>query len=304
MANRYTARATCASYVRYAVNGPKGTTLTSRTLTGLAVAAIAAALALSTSGYASASPGPLRLRVPAPTKLALIKDNDLAAIGNQFAPSFPWIACGLGTAPPYASRTGKCKAGQVPIYASYWAFKSAIADGRLKLGQVVLFDQEGWAWTPKAEQDHPDRYARLIGQLASGAGLYVVFTAAERGEAAELAVDEAAAPYVAAVTVQSQRYDANPAQFRRYINRAVRDLRAASPTVSIIAGLATDAGGIPVSATDMLREYRAAYPLVTGFWVNADQWRSGKGCSTTGCGAVGARFLRLIHATTAPVKKK
>jgi hypothetical protein len=267
-----------------------------------ATGVITAALVLSTSAYASASPGPLRLRVPVLTKLALIKDNDLAAIGNQFAPSFPWIACGLGTAPPYASKTGKCKADQVPIYASYWAFKSAIADGRLKPGQVVLFDQEGWVYTPKAEQEHPDRYARLIGQLASAAGLYVVFSAAERGEAAELAVDEAAAPYVAAVTVQSQRYDANPAQFRRYINRAVLDLRAASPTVPIIAGLATDAGGVPVSATDMLREYRAAYPLVTGFWVNADQWRGGKGCSPTGCGAVGARFLRLIHAKTAPGK--
>jgi hypothetical protein len=276
----------------------------SKLLSFTAAGVITAALALSTSGYASASQGPLRLRVPVPTKLALIKDNDLAAIGNQFAPSFPWIGCGLGTAPPYASKTGKCKTGQVPIYASYWALKSAIATGRLKPGQVVLFDQEGWVWTPKAEQKHPDRYARLVGQLASAAGLYVVFTATEHGEAAELAVDQAAAPYVAAVTVQSQRYDANPAQFRRYINRAVRELHAASPTVPIIAGLATDAGGVPVSATDMLREYRATYPLVTGFWVNADQWRGGKGCSTTGCGAVGATFLRLIHAKTAPVKKK
>src|SRR5258708_31027921 len=70
--------------------------------------------------YASVTPGP--------SKLALIKQNDLAGVGRKYAPDFQWIACGLTTAPLYAPRPRPCRKGQVPVYASYWTLKKAIAD--------------------------------------------------------------------------------------------------------------------------------------------------------------------------------
>jgi hypothetical protein len=76
--------------------------------------------------------------------------------------------------------------------------------------------------------------------------------------------------------------------------RRQRDrIRAVNKQVSIIAGLATDEGSIPVTAAIMVREYRLSYQCVQGFWLNANQWDNGPAdrCQRTGCGAIGRAFL-------------
>lgn len=233
---------------------------------------------------------------PGPSKLALIKRNDLAVVGRRYAPDFGWIACGVGTAPPRGPRAGRCRRGQVPTYASYWALRNAIAAGRVTSGMTVLFDQETWKWTPAREQAHPQYYIRAAAQLAHAHGVFIIETVYEPTLAAEIAVEVAAAPYADVISIQSQKTDQHPDQFTRYVAQSVAAIRAVSPAVPVMAGLATDAGGHPVTAAMMVREYDQTYAMVSYFWLNAAQWPPprGHGCAPLGCGPTGARFLADI----------
>jgi hypothetical protein len=233
---------------------------------------------------------------PGPSKLALIKQNDLAAIGKKYAPDFNWIACGLGTAPPYGTKTGRCRKGQVPVYASYWVLKSAIASGRVKAGMTILFDQEIWKWTPAREQAHPEHYIRAAALLAHAHGVFIIESVYEPTTASEIAVEVAAAPYADVIAIQSQKSDLHPGRFTSYVSQSVAAIRGVSSTVPIMAGLATDADGQPVTAGEMVREYDQTYSMVKYFWLNAAQWRPprGHGCAPRGCGRVADRFLADI----------
>lgn len=250
------------------------------------LAAVLCALSLPTIWAASA-----RGAATHETKLWLIKQNDLHVIGDKYRHDFRWVVCGISTGL-------KCKGRQPVVYTSYFAFRRAVRAGHLRRGATVIFDQETWHGTPPAEQKQPLRYLKLAGKLAHTNGIFIIMTPYQRGWAAEIAADAAAAPYAAVVGVQSQRLDASPVKFRRYLRRAIAAIRAASPTVPIMAGLAPDAGGTPVSAADMTREYRAAYPLVSGFWLNVPEWPNGTGCAPKGCPFVARAFLHTIGVTS------
>jgi len=233
---------------------------------------------------------------PGPSKLALIKQNDLAVIGRKYAPDFQWVACGVTTAAPHGSKSGRCRRGQVPTYASYWALKNAIAAGKVTAGMRILFDQETWKWTPAREQAHPQYYIRAAAQLAHAHGVFIIETVYQPTMAAEIAVEVAGAPYADVISIQSQKTDQHPDQFTNYVTQSVAAIRAVSPTVPIMAGLATDAGGHPVTAAMMAREYDQTYSLVSYFWLNAAQWPppTGHGCAPRGCGPTATRFLADI----------
>jgi len=164
---------------------------------------------------------------------------------------------------------------------------------------VILFDQETWHSTPLREQQHPVRYLKLAGKLAEANGIEIIETPYARNWATSMAEDVAAARYSTVVGIQSQRFDRKPLSFREHANRAIAAVRAANPAVAIMVGLASDAGGKPVSARAMLREYIAVYPQVAGFWLNAPDWPSprGRGCATRGCPQVVRAFLNQIGVT-------
>ena len=230
-------------------------------------------------------------------KLWLVKQNDLAVIGDRYAPDFRWVTCGIGTGGPYASRTGRCHHGQVDTFTSYWRLAAAIKAHHVGKGHVVLFDQENWSFTPKREWEHPTRYAVLVGRLCHAHEIVLVFTGVAGDPATTTSVYEAAAPYAYAVAVQTQVKDAHPRKFAHYARTAASALHAVNPHVNVIIGLATDAGGVPVPARLIVREYRASYELADGFWLNADQWAppQGEGCAPAGCPKAADKFLREIH---------
>ncbi len=261
---------------------------------GLVTVLACLALTLSATAASAATSAARPMKSAKPTKLWLVKDNDLAAIGNTYGHDFRWVACGIGTAPPFASNNGPCAAGQARIYGDYWKFRKAVLDGQQAPGTTVVFDQEHWRWTPLLQQEHPWLYEKLAGLLARKHHIFIIMTTSEQSAAAEIADAAAAAPYASAVAVQSQYLDGRPRYFRAYVIEAVSKIRKASKTVPILAGLAPDAGGVPITAFDMTVEYRAVYAMVSGFWVNADQWQRGVGCATTGCGQIVDQFLANI----------
>jgi hypothetical protein len=120
---------------------------------------------------------------------------------------------------------------------------------------TILFDQEIWKWTPAREQAHPEYYIRAAAQLAHANGVFIIESVYEPTTAGEIAVEVAAAPYADVISIQSQKADQHPGRFTSYVSQSVAAIRAVSPTVPIMAGLATDAGGQPVTAAEMAREY-------------------------------------------------
>jgi hypothetical protein len=247
---------------------------------------------------AHASPGPVQRhnQLLGASKLWLIKDNDLRVIGDQYRPLFRWSACGVATENgPGGVPGGACKPGQVPTHASYIALKHAIADGQLVKGDTILFDQEPWALTPPHEQAKPRQYARMVGKLCNARGIRLVWTATDHVLSDAIPVDRIAAHFAYAVSIQTQRNDYDPAKFIRFARRAVRAVHSASRTVKVMIGLAPDAGGHPVTAADMLREYKATYSLVDGFWLNSSAWGNGTGCAPVGCPEVSDKFLADIR---------
>jgi hypothetical protein len=218
-----------------------------------------AVLGVVVSVIAAARPASAASRPP---KLVLIKVNDLAAVGSRYGHDFRWIACGLGTAPPYATGIGKCKPGQVPIYANFKTFRQDVRSGLLHQGMTILFDQETWPWTPKREQAVPALYLKEAGQIAVAHHVTIIESVQAGTVSQEVALAAVSAQWASVVSIQSQIYDRNPRAFLAYVQQEVPAIRAINKKVPIIAGLATDAGAIPVTAALMVREYRISYQYV------------------------------------------
>lgn len=230
----------------------------------------------------------------------LIKSNDLAVLNNMG--TYKWVACGLGTGPPYASTTGPCKPGQDPTYADYWTFKDKVLNGTQAKGSTVIFDDEIWTWTPKLEQEHQLYYEKLAGQLAAKYDISMVMTPFAKSEAGKISDDVTAAQYAPVVDIQSQEYDNHPSEYKAFVLKDVAAMHKVNKNVTILAGLATDEGGTPSTANNILQSYDSVKSYVQGFWLNANQWAppTGTGCAPVGCPAVGIQFLEDI-GISAPV---
>jgi hypothetical protein len=249
------------------------------------------AVAILTAVLAAIAPAAHVTYVPAAHKLWLGKTHDLLMFGGR-TEDFTWVSCGISAGP--CSRGSR---GQILTFTSYWALGRAIASGRLRRGRTILFDQEGWGATPTREHAHPDRYLRLAALLAHAHGITIIETPYVKGAGPLITEDVAAARYADVVDIQSQRYVAHPDLFATFVSQDIAAMRAVSPSVKILAGLAPDAGGTPVTAGQMYRSYASVYSEVGGYWLNAAPWAPprGKGCAPVGCPAVVHRFLNDIR---------
>lgn len=245
------------------------------------------AVAILTAVLAAVAPGAHVSAVPAAQKQWLAKTHDLLMFGGRTS-DFTWVSCGISA--------GACRRGQILTFTSYWALGRAIAGGQLRRGSTILFDQEGWGATPAREHAHPGRYLRLAALLAHAHGITIIETPYVKGAGPLTAEDVVAARYADVVDIQSQRYVAHPNQFASFVSQDIAAMRAVSSSVKILAGLAPDAGGTPVTASEMYRSYASVYYEVSGYWLNAAPWAPprGKGCAPVGCPAVVHKFLNDI----------
>jgi hypothetical protein len=230
----------------------------------------------------------------------MIKSNDLAEIEATGASlgAFQYVGCG-GRSDPL-----RCRSGQVPIYTNFYTFRNAVADGRTG---TVIIDYETWAYTPARQVARPGYFIRRTQELVAlarsrGQDIVTIETPGGKRTESQLINEDVAAVRDGSpiVEIQSQFGVKHPrAVFRPFVRRAIRAIRAVSKKVTILVGLATDAGGTPATAREMVRSYQIALARhAQGFWLNAATWSPprGKGCAPEGCPQTAVTFLEDIGA--------
>jgi hypothetical protein len=186
------------------------------------------------------------------------------------------------------SRVGQA----VADFKSYAGLSAAIAGHRIPPGvHWVMYDNERWPATPVGEQHDPARYEAMFAALAHQHGYRVILAPSQdlalgfgasrlpRGTPAWRRYLSMRLPAVSAraadiYEIQAQAYELP--QFRsqdlylRVVKAAVAQAKAASPHVTIFAGLSTNR---VVSTPDMRHDYLRARGLVAGFWLNIPRYQ-------------------------------
>ena len=228
----------------------------------------------------------------------LVKADDaarVAAVGPL--PGFQWVSCGG----PQEDVLPCSQAGDTPTFTDFYAFRRWVLAGHRG---TALIDYEGWVFTPHWQRTHLLRYIRMTGQLAAAHGVKVILAPVSSPNTVPndmLALDIQAARYGAQVVdIQHQAMTSTPSAYAALVKSWVPQIRAAAPgRVTVIAGIAADPGGRPVTAATLTQAYNAVRPYVDGVWLNAALWTTAKGgigCAPQGCPLVVLGFLAAIGA--------
>lgn len=238
----------------------------------------------------------------------LIGSNDLITAGN--IGHYEWDMCGVsansgtGTVPPCDSETN------VTSFASYWKLQWNLEHGVIKKGATIMFDQEGWAITPKLESTHPIHYMLLAVALTKKYGVNMINATVPTGvtvpkgetrpeanqAAGRLYAVDAAKAGVYMDDYQDQSYTSDVALFGSVAKKYVAAVHAANKHTLVMDNIGTDSGGFPVNgvpAATMFASYNAAHKAgVSNFWLEFPKWASA--CDDSGCPANGDAFLALL----------
>jgi hypothetical protein len=232
----------------------------------------------------------------------LVKSNDLALLQRQAAidgatlPAFTWVGCGGESDPD------RCRAGQQPIYTSYWTLRDKAKTG---WHGTAVFDIETWSDTPAAQRADPDTWICKAAELQkTDRYLKVIITPYAKPPATKMIPEDLAAAKCGAyaVDVQTQFANGHPGEFRSFIREAVKAIRKVNKKIIILAGLATNNPYVK-SAGNLVTDYHEAVAAgVQGFWLNANNWLSRNRCTSAqggpGCPQTGIQFLADIGSIT------
>jgi len=173
-------------------------------------------------------------------------------------------------------------ATRVERFTSFATMQSAISGGQLMPGiSAVMYDNEGWSFTPVNEQNSPIQYAAQAEALAHQHHLLLIFTPAvnlanlspaSSGSHDKyvnyLAEDMAAGSRASDVfDIQSQQAEGTP-QFTSFVTQAAAQARAANPNAVIMAGIGPNPSGRTVTSGQILGAVQAIRGEVSGFWLN------------------------------------
>ncbi len=175
----------------------------------------------------------------------------------------------------------------VAAFQSYAALQKAIAAHRIApTTHWVMYDNERWPATPPNEQQHPWHYEALFAALAHRHGYRVILAPAQDlafgfGQSRlppgtptwrrylSLNLPAVSARAADIFEIQSQANEVpmfrRSGFFRRFVQAAAAQARAANPHVAIFAGLSTGRVGTPAQ---MVHDFLAARNLVVGYWLN------------------------------------
>lgn len=179
-------------------------------------------------------------------------------------------------------------------YTSYASIQAAFADGRLPGSfKAVIYDNERWPQTPVAEQQDPQKYERLTGQLLHQHGLAYIATPApdltwstgnphEDSYRAFLRrrIPGNAARYANAVDIQGQIRETRLPYFAGFVRRAVQQIRSANPHAAIFIGLRADPAPYtgPAAAQKLEAAYESVAGMGDGYWLNVNGYPKPAAC--------------------------
>ncbi len=182
----------------------------------------------------------------------------------------------------YTSDTGDLPhAIPTKTFSSFADFQAAIDNQKIDPAvRAILYDNERWQFTPLNEQQDPVLFARKAATLAHAHGLTLIFAPAT-DLASVLAPRSAnkydaflsldilgrAAPYVDVIEIQAQGAQGTP-EYAAFVSQAVAQIRAASSTVVIFAGLSSEPTGRNVASGQLASDYSATQAYVNGYWLN------------------------------------
>ncbi|MBR7830429.1 hypothetical protein KDK95_29280 [Actinospica sp. MGRD01-02] len=158
---------------------------------------------------------------------------------------------------------------------------------------AVLYDDEDWPLTPKAQQRNPGEYEAEGYRLARARG--VVFIAAPAmdlvrvldpdgtGTVAQrfLSLDliGQAARDADIVDIQAQGLEGS-AQYTSFVLAAAKQAKAANPAVKVLAGLSTNPSGRAIAASVLAEDADSVRGAVDGYWLNIPS--GGTACPSCG----------------------
>ena len=150
--------------------------------------------------------------------------------------------------------------------------------------RAILYDNEGWAFTPAEEQRDPATYTRMAAELVHAHHLLFITAPAvdltrtlapgpEKRYDAYLRLRLAAdsARYADVYNIQAQGSERNVERYSSFVKAAAQQARSANPKVIVLAGISTNPSGLRVSADDVMRAIDATRTYVQGYWFNIPQ---------------------------------
>ena len=174
------------------------------------------------------------------------------------------------------------RAISVRSFTSYRAIERALSNGSvISNARAILYDNEGWKFTPEDEQRNPARYMKMAAEIVHGKGLMFIAAPAvtlvkrlappseKRYDAyvrLEIAAD--AARYADVIDIQAQGSEKNVRLFSNFVQRAAEQARTANPKVLVLAGISTNPNGQRVTAEEVHRAIVSTQPYVDGYWFN------------------------------------
>ena len=175
-------------------------------------------------------------------------------------------------------------AGAEPVvtFSSVSALRQAVDGGQLPSGtRAVLYDPEVWPYTPVAEQRHPVLAAQQAAAITRAHHLSLIVAPALDLATAQgrpggplwrrylrLNLAGAMARVASVVEVQAQSLEREPRTYRAFVRAAAAQARAASPHVTVLAGLSTNPPGPAVSGQQLASAVQASSAAVSGYWLN------------------------------------
>ena len=146
---------------------------------------------------------------------------------------------------------------------------------------LILYDLEGWAFTPARERREPGRFVVAAKSAVFGTstllGVAPSLTLAAQLQPGSRSPEQAyfrsglvagMAPVVDLYHIQSQRFEREPDRFAEFV-RTVRDeVTRLNPDAVVTAGLSANPPGPPVTAGQLLACIDRTGDYVDGYWLN------------------------------------
>ena len=145
----------------------------------------------------------------------------------------------------------------------------------------ILYDNEGWDFTPAEEQRDPRTFMRMSAQLVHAHHLLFIAAPAvtltrvlapgpEKRYDAYLRLHLAAdsARFSDVYNIQAQGSERNLERYSTFVKSAAEQARAANPKVVVLAGISTNPSGQRVTADDILNAITSTRSYVDGYWFN------------------------------------